>query len=147
MEIAIKHQKPRSRWISWLDILIFLTLVLAVLIWQFPVFGTKLYTPVTRSKCGSVPAGTELYRQFVIRNLHPWPVTIMDVTGTCGCTRSFADKKVPFQLNSMAQVTVNVSVDTTGMRGKVAKSVFVATQSDGASATFVLEGEVRPKVP
>ncbi|MDF2441644.1 MAG: hypothetical protein JWN98_2628, partial [Abditibacteriota bacterium] len=108
-----------------------------------PVFGNTLYTPKSHHDFGLVEAGAELRHRFSVRNLHPWPVEVTGIQSDCGCTKSFVGRTPPFRLLPLEAVEVVAEVDTSGRRGQLSQSIFIATNENRRSVVLSLESEVR----
>ncbi len=87
----------------------FLTLCVFVLLWRLPIVTNVLYAPHNVYDFGRVAHGTNVRQTFIVRNLHPWPVTVLRVQGGCGCTKTFVGKEEPFRLKPLESVIVNAT--------------------------------------
>ena len=120
----------------------FLTICLFVLLWRLPIVTNILYVPQNIYNFGSVARGTDVRQTFTLRNLHPWPVTVLHVQGGCGCTKAFVGKEEPFQLKPLESVAVNATLDTSAKQGKTEQTISVITSDNAAGTPLVLRGFV-----
>lgn len=130
-----------------LDTLINVALILAVgfaiLAYRLPIFSNILYVRHSVYNFGTVTAGTLVRHTFTVRNLHPWPVTVTDITGSCGCTRGFVGRKVPFRLGPLQSVAVLTTENTMGKSGDAEQSIHIATSDNKEGTLLVLQGSVQ----
>ena len=83
------------------DVLIVALIGVAVLAYRFPLFAGSLYVPSPVCNFNVATAGDEVNARFIARNLHPWPVTLTKVKGSCGCTRPIAARPLPAPVASV----------------------------------------------
>ena len=93
---------------------------------------------------GSVDQGTVVRHAFRFLNAGSAPLEIARVASPCGCTAAIVPQTV---IPTGEEGTVEVSFDTTGFRGRKAKSVFLHTNDPLQSPhAFVLAGDVVARV-
>ena len=110
---------------------------------MFPVLGDRLYLCEKDFDFGTVVAGTSVKHEFVIRNLHPWSVTVKSLRGCCGCTKGFVNKETPFRLLPFQRALVNASVDTEGKKGPVDEILYIVTSDNPLGTSVHLKGDIR----
>ena len=120
-----------------------LTVCVFVLLFRLPIATNVLYVPGNTYNFGSVVRGTDIAHTFVVRNLHPWPVTVLRVQGGCGCTKTFVGKEEPFVLKPMEAVSVNATLDTSAKQGPTEQTILVTTSDNSGGTPLVLRGFVR----
>jgi hypothetical protein len=77
-----------------------------------------------------VKSGRPLIHQFVITNISIHNITVYNSITGCGCTTAAISHRLPYLLQPLHSVSVNVSVDTTGMIGKISKDVAIKLSKD-----------------
>lgn len=141
----------RNKTRNWLDVLINVILMLVglamLLVYLLPIFSNTLYTPQGNYNFGKVHTGETIRHDFVIRNIHPWPVTIASVIASCGCTTGTIGETIPYRLNPMQSVRLKAMVDTTHKEGEIEQIIYINTSEDKVSdksshTQLVLHGTV-----
>lgn len=113
--MSVSSSKPRSAVsANALGVLLNVSLLLSVLLFfavmRYPVFKPVLYAVSYAHDFGTVAPRSELRRSFAVRNLHPYPVTVTGITGSCGCTVPFVSRTLPFVLQPFESVTASVQI-------------------------------------
>ena len=116
----------------------------AILAFRLPIFSSFLYAPHDVAAFGTVPAGQVVKASFVVRNLHPWAVTVKEVRGGCGCTRTVLEHDPPFRLAPFQAVTVSANLDTDRKNGPTSQTIHVVTSDNSVGSPLTLEGMVLP---
>jgi hypothetical protein len=111
----------------------------------FPVLAPRLHTRPGTSHFGAVHSGDRAQLNFVVQNLHPWPVTVTGMKGSCGCTQAFPGRKLPFQLRPLETASVTVALDTEGKTGPVTQQVWVQTHDSKRGTPLTITGTVVPR--
>lgn len=89
---------------------------------------------------GKVKAGAVLKHEFVLKNELPRTLRVKDVTTSCGCTASNAQKKV---LAPQETTAIPVTFNSTGYSGSVQQFVYVNTDNvDNPFVKFTIKAEV-----
>ncbi len=114
---------------------------MAVLAYRFPLFAGSLYVPSPVYNFNVATAGDEVNA----RNLHPWPVTLTEVKGSCGCTRPIADRPLPARLAPFESVLVSTTYDTSGRSGDVYQPVRLITSDNPRGTQLVIKEHVLPE--
>ncbi len=117
---------------------------IGILSFRLPLFSPYLYAPQAVYAFGSVPEGEIVEHQFIVRNLHPWPVTVKDVKGSCGCTRTVLEHDPPFRLAPFQAVTIKARLDTDRNSGATSQALQVITSDNPDGSPLVLTGNVVP---
>lgn len=108
--------------------LIIVIMLIGVLNW-LPIVKAGLFAPIPSLDFGSVKAGDILKGSFLVTNMHPWPVTVVRLTGDCGCTNVFPKgRNAPFRLNASESIPLQVSVDTANRTGPINRIITVSTR-------------------
>jgi len=127
---ATKRRKV-SRILSILQaVLLCLTAFAAVSLLLLGRVNNSLYCSETNADCGMVKSGRPLIHQFVITNISIHNITVYNSITGCGCTTAAISHRLPYLLQPLHSVSVNVSVDTTGMIGKISKDVAIKLSKD-----------------
>ena len=119
--------------------------VTAICLAQAPPLGPPRLVPdAPHHDFGQLAPGTRATHRFLLRNAGGAPLTIAKVVATCGCTSSVVGKTL---LAPGERTGLDVTFDTTGLRGPAQKSVQVLSD-DPASPSLVLtfQAEVLPEV-
>ncbi len=117
---------------------------IALFSFRAPVFAPFLYAPQSVYRFPDAREGDRVRQTFLVRNVHPWPVTVTGAKGSCGCTQAFPNRKIPFRLLPLEAVAVNILLDTDGKHGKVSQTVHVTTSDNPVGTPLVMEGNVLP---
>jgi hypothetical protein len=122
--------------------LIFCTAALPVIAQQAKPAAPRVQFTETEYDAGSVFEGTQVTHAFKFRNVGGEPLEFQPLKSSCGCTAaiSSASKVEPGQIGE-----VNVTLNTTGIRGRTQKTVTVPS-NDPQTPTVILtiKADVRP---
>lgn len=89
---------------------------------------------------GSIPQGKKLTHAFIIRNAGDAPLTIEQVTTSCGCTAAASSQRT---LPPGATSEIKATFDSTNFRGSVHKTVQVRSNDPKTPVyIFTLQGTV-----
>lgn len=142
---AVFATRGRAGSRRWIDILINTTLVLTVgigiLSYRVPIFSHYLYTTQSIHDFGIVKEGTNIQHVFTVWNLHPWPVTVLAVHSTCGCTKAMTEQNLPVRLLPLQAVSVAAALNVEG-KGEVEQPVWVVTSDNAVGTPVLLRGTV-----
>ncbi len=120
--------KKKAGMESFLNLSLLATGVGLLLVLQLPIFQGGLFTAQTYRDFGKVRSGKTLQAEFVLTNLHPWPVVVQQIAGDCGCTNALPqEKSLPLRLLPLQSLPVNVSINTYGREGDVTRTVTITT--------------------
>jgi len=122
-------------------------LVLAVFIlvasYRLPVMGHDLYSPATSCELGYIRGGSVVSHRFSIINVHPWPVNIVSVQTSCGCTRGLSSRAIPTTLRPLQSVDLTVTINTRGKgKGGMTEQAVVYTDDNAQGNVYTLHGTV-----
>ncbi len=127
------------------DVSIVTLVAIAILSYRFPVFTNTLYTPSPVHDFNVATAGDEVNARFVVRNLHPWSVTLTNVKGSCGCTQPIADRPLPTRLAPFESVVIRTTFDTTGRVGTAHQPIHLITSDNPKGTALLIKGHVFPE--
>ncbi len=138
-------RKNNRLWVLAFSALSVLTVVLCA--WTFSGLknSNSIYTPQTTHNFGSVQEGAPLHCTFLVRNLHPWPITITGVGATCGCTTAFIRPGFTDRLLPLQSTPIDVSLDTSGDRGAIQEGVIISVNGNNRYNLLYIKATVRPK--
>jgi hypothetical protein len=92
---------------------------------------------------GAVKQGAVVSHDFEVKNNLGRPLTIRDVTTSCGCTASAAKKKV---LAPGESTQISVEFNSSGYRGITSQFVYVTTDDpDNQIIKFTFKADVKVK--
>lgn len=135
----LKVLKYRS---AVLDLLLLAFFSLVLLSFRLPIFSGGLYVNQPSYRFGTVPEGREINAVFHAQNLHPWPVILTNIQGSCGCTQPIADRPLPTEVAPFERISIRVSLDTSQETGSVKKLVTLTTEKGAFRTPVYLEGNV-----
>ncbi len=109
---------------------------------RYPIFKPALYTTQYTFDLGTPPPNSELHKTFTVRNLHPWSVTITGIEGSCGCTKPFLNRSIPFVLQPLDTVTASVQIEMPEKEGRLEQRVIITTFDHTSDTHFLLRANV-----
>jgi hypothetical protein len=139
-----KRVSPRAGII--LNITIIITVVLAILLTKYPIADNILYTSRPIAHLGTVKNDTVAKTSFVLTNVHPWPVTVVSVLTSCGCTHAIPARQTPFRLYPLESFKVTVGISTIQKSGPMEEDAYVITSDRPSGTKLTLLGNVVPAV-
>ncbi len=86
--------------------------------------------------------GTTLRHTFVVRNLQPWPLTIVNAAAPCGCTATTVEPRPPVCLLPFQTARIHVTWNTAGESGDIGKSVRVWVNDRRHYVTFAIDADI-----
>lgn len=93
---------------------------------------------------GTVPEGTKVRHEFVLRNAGTGPFSIQRIMPSCGCTASNASVDT---LSPGAETKIQVTFDTTGFSGeRESKVVILTSDPDNGQIEVRLRGRIETDV-
>ena len=133
--------KPRSpstgsRMDIALNVGILLSGVAFFLVMRYPVFRPALSASQYSFNFGTVRPESELYKSFTVQNLHPWLVTVTGIAGSCGCTKPFLNRELPFTLRPLESVAATVQIETPPEKGDFGQTVTISTVDRKSDTNF-----------
>lgn len=126
-----------------INISLVMFIVMVALSYYLPIFSNVLYAPQQTYNFGAVRAGALVHHTFLVRNLHPWSVTVNHFASSCGCTTTTVGKKLPFRLGPLCSFATRVDLNTLGKKGDVIQTVYIATSDNGHGTALRLQGAVQ----
>lgn len=131
----------RSRYLVW-SLAVLLVVVAAGVM---TVGAPKIQVDGETYDFGSVIAGTFVSHKFIITNVGDSPLTIKNVTTSCGCTVVDLEKKV---LAAGESDELQADLSTNGYHGRIEKRIYVESDDhSNARVTLRLTGVVNPAQP
>ena len=139
--MSLPSSKPRSAVLkNALGVALNVALLLSALaffaVMRYPVFKPVLYASAYAHDFGTVAPGSELRHSFAVRNLHPYPVTVTGIKGSCGCTVPFLSRTLPFVLKPLESVAASVQIETPEEKGEFTQQVIVTTAEAKSDTRF-----------
>ena len=142
----IKQPPPRVAWWHRVgDVFLLALIALTVLSFRFPIFTGSLYVPLPVYDFNVATEGDEINARFTARNLHPWPVTLTNVKGSCGCTQPVADRPLPVRIAPFESVLIRTTFDTSGRSGDAHQPVHLITSDNPQGTQLLIQGHVFPE--
>jgi hypothetical protein len=118
---------------------------LAVLSYRFPLFTNTLYVASPVYNFNVATTGDEINARFVVRNLHPWSVTLTDIKSSCGCPQPIADRPLPVKIALFEAVVIRTTFDASGRVGNAHQPVRLITSDIPHGMELLIKGHVFPE--
>jgi hypothetical protein len=118
-------------------------LAVIVLSLRLPIFRPGLYVGSNIRDFGVASRSDVLRTRFLVRNLHPWSVTVTGTSGNCGCIRTFPGRAVPFTLTPFESAEVDIALDVSTRQGKVEQIARIRTSDDEHGLPLIVRAEVK----
>lgn len=115
----------------------------SIAVYKFPVFAPVLYSKNPEVNVGTVQKKQVVHSSFKVYNLHPYPVTVKTVIGTCGCMEVTPGKTMPYTLKPFESVDVNSSIESPDKEGTFHKTIRVITTDNPKGTSLVVSGLVK----
>ena len=119
-----------------LNIVLLLSAFAFFVVMRYPVFKPVLHSAIYSFDMGSAPPRSEIVKSFVVQNLHLYPVTITGIEGSCGCTKPFLNRSLPFTLRPLETVTAKVQIETPDKPGEFMQQVTLQTADEKSDTRF-----------
>lgn len=117
----------------------------AILCYRFPILTGSLYVREPVYNFHVATEGDEINAGFVVRNLHPWTVTLTNVKGSCGCTQPIADRPLPARIAPFESVRIRTTFNTSGRAGDAHQPVHLITDDNPQGTQLLIKGHILPE--
>lgn len=127
-----------------LNVALLLSALAFFAVMRYPVFKPVLHAASYSHDFGTVAPRAELRHRFAVQNLHPYPVTVTGITGSCGCTVPFVSRTLPFVLQPLESVTASVQIEIPEQKGEFSQQVTITTSNHRSDTLFNLRANIAP---